>query len=92
MGDVPGVTPPSEPAKPGIQLDWKHAAIAVLSILSALGYGGVLPTASAPAASPCAPDASFQADVRTALAKQADALSDLRERMARVEATVAGTR
>ncbi len=82
-----------EPTKGlALKLDAKTIIIAVLSVAGALGYGGVLPTAaSVPPTSPCS-DPTFQADVRAALAKQSDSLSDLRERMARVEATVSNVR
>ncbi len=81
-----------EAPKPGLQIDWKHVVIGVLSVLGALGYGGVLPTAGGHEPAPCSADPSFQADVRAALAKQTDALSDLRERMARVEAQIGAVR
>ncbi len=84
--------PTAPEAKSGLTIDWKHIAIGVLTVLGALGYGGVIPAAGTASSAPCSADPSFQADVRAALAKQADVLSDLRERMARVEAQVGGVR
>ena len=92
-------SPPSAPAPESkakvlmSQLDWKHLAIGVLTVLGALGYGGVLPTAKEPASAVCPPaDPAFQSDVRAALAKLADQQADMRERMARVESALgAGT-
>jgi hypothetical protein len=73
------------------QLDWKHLAIGVLTVLGALGYGGVIPPAvrtQAETAVCQSQDPAFQADVRAALAKLADQQADMRERMARVESAL----
>lgn len=94
-----GVTPPSDPAPKSTlmsKVDWKHVALGVVTLLGALGYGGVIPPAvehdPAPAAQVCPPfDPAFQADVRAALIKLADAQADMRERMARVESALSQT-
>ncbi len=62
------------------------ASVAV--VVAALTQAGVIPVAagSVPAAPPCQPcDGSFQADVRSALTKLSDGMTDMRERLARLE-------
>lgn len=95
-----GVTPPSDPAPASkktlmSQIDWKHVALGVVTVLGALGYTGVIPPAvehnPAQASLVCPSDPAFQADVRAALAKLTDAQSDMRERMARVESALSQT-
>ncbi len=88
--DPTPVLPETPPKTPAMQLNWKTVGAALIGLVGILTQAGVIPVAAAPSPTPppppCAPcDGSFQSDVRASLERLSASVTDIRERLARLE-------